>query len=1379
MSNNNSSFAIKLQAMLDKVKSIANLKAAIKSIEQKLSKIKIQSTLDSATTQKNLNTTLKTIKPKVKVDTDTSTAVKTIQKLEQQKTNTTITPVVDNSQVVSSLKTSQKETKTLFDKFLNGAVSANLTRMSIQKVTEAIYQAIQGVKELDTIKTKIQMTSGATDSEVNAIISSYNSIAKGLSSTTRAVAETAYEFLYMGESAANTNELIKNTQMLAKIGMLDSSDAASYLVSSMKGYQIAAKDSVDIVNKLTAVDTEAAVSAGGLAEALSICSNIANSSGTSMDRLIGYTAAVGEVTQKSMSEVGNSFQSIYSRMSNIKIGHFVDDETGESLSDTETVLNNFGIQLRDAADTYRNFDDILDDVSSRWNTFTQVEQNAISVAIAGTKQCENFVALMNNYASALEYSEAATNSAGSALERYEVYQNSIEAKTNELTAAIESLSTNIISEDLYSGIIKATAGIVEFLDKTNLLKGTLAGLVTMGVSKLFVSIGSNIITVAKSTSQLGTVMALLGKERTENNLKKVGEACVGLNDKQLKLVLSSKGLSYEHQKQILENKDVAESQIKSTLTTLGFAQAENVATGSTFRFSNAMKGLGASIKSLASTHPGLLTIIASIGAIAAAIIDTIIVSIKEQEKAFDDARNKCEQSQKKLNELNNEMQTTQSHIDELQAKADNGTITLIEEDELKRLKQANAELERQIKDMEIINSQNNQNAAEEAVKTYHRKNNAADSETIYNASFYGEKFQTGAFLTDAGDNLSAYDYAISETEKKIQDYEKKVQELNNRFSVAADDYDRQLIQNDLDYNQQILNNLTASNEMLSQRASEVAKRIFSDKTAEYNEYKETLSQSMNSDGTFEDELLQSAWNSITEKQKNLYKYIGYSGEWNKIQLDNMLNGNLDDIFSEIKDMKQDNNSLITEEDVQNCSALYEYLNNTDLILDCGKNAAQVLAQYLNESCNASQKLADLTSQFVDPSNLLKESDDKTKTATLADLQSEADLLTAIQKELNENGKISVSSMQSIIKQYPEAKETLADYMSGLMTEQELFSQLEQCYEDDTDQYIKNLISKSAADDSFWNAVYTGNVQLQNTIAAIYGDDFKGFQNLAQAKKQINDDLIHKLVGDWAEYNSIIYKNADGLWEIYDRDALEQEALQAYNGDESGSYAASEYAAAAERLYGSDQKMKDRMEQLKAWLNETNTAQNAIDNAAYESIRSSYDFSWKNADGDGESASTSASAAAQSYDLIERAAESLEKKISSLKNITDDTFSTWSERNTALADQINAVTEKIHLQEQACGKYMALADSAGLDDYYKDLIINGDIDIISIADEHLQEQINTFQSCYDKAAACDEAIQGLQGDLNELSKTKFNNISAQFRRNNRQCFPRSQYARQLH
>lgn len=78
-------FKLKVQAVLDKVKSIANIKADIKAIEAKLPKMKIQGTLDSASTRKELNSKLKSVKPKVKVDADTTQAEKKIKRLGNRR----------------------------------------------------------------------------------------------------------------------------------------------------------------------------------------------------------------------------------------------------------------------------------------------------------------------------------------------------------------------------------------------------------------------------------------------------------------------------------------------------------------------------------------------------------------------------------------------------------------------------------------------------------------------------------------------------------------------------------------------------------------------------------------------------------------------------------------------------------------------------------------------------------------------------------------------------------------------------------------------------------------------------------------------------------------------------------------------------------------------------------------------------------------------------------------------------------------------------------------------------------------------------------------------------------------------------------------------
>lgn len=616
MSNNN--FNLMLQAMLDKVKSIANIKRDVKQIEKSIPSIKLQGDIDSKKVQRQIANKLAKVPVTLKVDADTKQAEKKIKELSKNK-QVKIKPNVDTT----SINEAEKQSTSFFGKLTNNIAGLNVFRIIFQQINQAIRAAVSNVKELNTIKTNIQMASNTSGFEVDGMFQSYNKLAKDLKSTTIAVAEASNEFIRMGESVANTDTLITNSQMLSKIGMINSADAAQYLISSMKGYQISAKDSVTIVDKLTSVDMEAAVSAGELAEAMSKTANLARVSGVSMDNLIGYISEVAEVTQKSASVVGTSFQSIFSRMGNIKLNKFIDDDTGEDLSDVEAVLGRLGIKLRENETTFRDFDDVLKETASRWGEYTDVEKNSIAVALGGTRQRENTIALLENFDRALQLSETAANSAGTSLKRYAIYQDSIAANTDRLTAAFESLSMNTFSEDLYNDILKASTRLVEFVDKTNLLKGSLAGIASHGVLKTITAIGAGMVSAAKSTAQLTAVMKMFDNGKSRENLKAIGEATLGLTNNQLKLVLSTKGLGDTQRLLILEGRGVEKQNQQSTLATLGFAQAEDKATLSTF----SLKGALNSLKAAWAANPIGMSIMAITAAVS---VGTMVFSKYKQ-----------------------------------------------------------------------------------------------------------------------------------------------------------------------------------------------------------------------------------------------------------------------------------------------------------------------------------------------------------------------------------------------------------------------------------------------------------------------------------------------------------------------------------------------------------------------------------------------------------------------------------------------------------------------------------------------------------------------------------------------------------------------------
>ena len=102
--------------------------------------------------------------------------------------------------------------------------------------------------------------------------------------------------------------------MFAKVAFLDSAEAATLLTSAINGYGLSAEQAMGIVDKLSAVDVNAATGADDLARALRQTASSAKIAGVDLDDLIGYIAVVQSTTQKSADSIGNSFKTMFARI---------------------------------------------------------------------------------------------------------------------------------------------------------------------------------------------------------------------------------------------------------------------------------------------------------------------------------------------------------------------------------------------------------------------------------------------------------------------------------------------------------------------------------------------------------------------------------------------------------------------------------------------------------------------------------------------------------------------------------------------------------------------------------------------------------------------------------------------------------------------------------------------------------------------------------------------------------------------------------------------------------------------------------------------------------------------------------------------------------
>lgn len=537
---------------------------------------------------------------------------------------------------------------------------ADMLQDGIYKIIDAGKQGLETVKEFNDLKTDLAMATGEGKAYVNDLMKSYNDLGQELGSVTSEVASSADSWLRQGRTMAEINQLIQDSMVLSKDAQMDSEQASKVLTATLNGFQLSADQAGHINDVLTSIDLQSASDAGGIGEALSRTASMANNAGVSLEKTAAMIATIKDVTQQSDETIGTSVKSILSRMNNIKVGKFVDDETGEPLNDVEKVLNEVGISMRDVNGQFQDSEITIDSIAEKWSTFDKNTQKAISTAVAGTRQINSFISVMDNWDKVQSLTDAAFNSDGTAQKKFEEnYMTSLEAKTNALKASMENLATTVVSDDMYAGFLDGAKAVTDFVAQTDLLQASLAGLGAAGGAFALNWIGDMIQGFSDLSSAMDIVKAT---NITDDAFEGLLNLTQGLSESQTKLVLSSKALSDAQRIAILMGQGMSQAEAQSAVAAMGLASAQGAATASTVTLSGALKGLWATL----AANPLILI---------AAGVTAAVAAVSAYNHSIEEAVSSARESGNAWEESHSSLQDNVTKIEELRAALESGTLS--------------------------------------------------------------------------------------------------------------------------------------------------------------------------------------------------------------------------------------------------------------------------------------------------------------------------------------------------------------------------------------------------------------------------------------------------------------------------------------------------------------------------------------------------------------------------------------------------------------------------------------------------------------------------------------------------------------------------------
>lgn len=402
---------------------------------------------------------------------------------EMQKLNLQLKEIgVNAKQVDSSMATA-----------LKGMAMWSVAATAFYAPIRAIQSMTSEILELDKQMTNIKRVMDQPSYEYEKMFQRTMEMSNQLGVSVKDSLKVLEGFVKQGYKGADLDDLTYTTELLQTLSDLTPEQSVAALTSAMANYNMTAKESIDIGNKLNEIDNNYSITTLDLATALRKNASASQAFGVSLDENLGNITAITTATKESGAIVGNSLKTIYSRIT-----------TNDSAINA---LSEIGISIKDIEGNVRPVKSILDELAGRWTNLSAAQQQNTAIGVAGQYQLSRFLGLMSQYETSLKVAETAQKSNGSLQRENEKYLQSYEAKLNKLSNAWTEFSLAVGSAFLDGGLTAGIQAITDLakvasvvVDKLGFLPVVLA---TASTAVILLSKNSRTLAVALTQSTFG------------------------------------------------------------------------------------------------------------------------------------------------------------------------------------------------------------------------------------------------------------------------------------------------------------------------------------------------------------------------------------------------------------------------------------------------------------------------------------------------------------------------------------------------------------------------------------------------------------------------------------------------------------------------------------------------------------------------------------------------------------------------------------------------------------------------------------------------------------------------------------------------------------
>lgn len=899
-----------------------------------------------------------------------------------------------------------------FQRMLGTRIGYTVIASGLFAIRSALRDLYQNVVDLDSAMTELRKVTDETEETYNRFLEGAAERSQRLGSTLIDTVRATADFARLGYSLDEASELADAALVYKNVGdgIADINEASESVISTMQAFQMEASESMGVVDKFNEVGNNYAISSKGVGDALLRSAAAMAAANNTLDETIALATTANTVVQDP-EKVGTTLKtlSMYLRAAKTEAEDAGESTEGMASSVSELrdeILSLTGNQVDIMIDdnTFKSSYQILKEISSVWDQLTDVTQANILEMLGGKRNANIVAALVENFDLAERVLETSMNSAGSALTENEKVLDSIAGKFSILSAAFEEFSNDVLDSELIKGFVDLLTAILNSLNDLNDA--------TNGWS-------SSVIFLVTS---IGIVSGVLSAFRIQ---------------------LAGTGTIF--------GKFIDHVKTGTVISSLGGVLKSVTAQVSSFGASTV--SAAASAATATGTIGGLSTALLGWVGIAAVAITTaysLYKSYKETHKSLEELQEAYRDSSEVVSSLNDEIAANAARISELQDLYDAGSITLVEQSELEKLKTENSLLSAQL---ELKKAQNE--ADRQALQISTR-----DAANDFMADTPGVTTDSWGVQTD-----------FRSEKEKIEDWIKEYQSTRERLEAAYKQSNADLA-DDLEKKAgDLLSSISTSSAPLSDYLSVLDPVKDADLIDEITVLSGKI-RLLTGDAEAAESVLSSMMSSKT-----------YSAAF--VSLRNLANSG---------DFTQQSLQRLADER-PGVASLVSVLEEMGLLDWDNLSALENQVKDINE-------VAEETAVAF-----------STITTSLESLTNQYDLLKEVQEEVNDRGSFSLETLKQIAETYPELEEEIALYLVGLKSEKDLISSMSAAYQTDVDNYKKSVAEKLMTSPEFYNSLSKAQKASINDLAKSYGVDLENYKDLETAKLQFQAQILKQMAAN--------------------------------------------------------------------------------------------------------------------------------------------------------------------------------------------------------------------------------------------------------------------------